>query len=385
MTSGNGTAMRISPSVSDDAVVRLRQWSTDRTYVFSEMLSGVIGTSGECAIRLDDKQVAPKHAQLMFDGELWWIHGTSQPIRQDGIVRSRFVLTAGSEVGIGSTTLIAESARMIQLRAFCQRLMGFGDHRLRAVDLALRAIRLARVRHSAIVLCGEGHLVPIAHALHAYTLGPTAPFVVSDQRRHDIGPTARDPRNVPEAMKALAAARGGSLCIRLSQLPGDLDKALQRIYEPDSDIQLFACMDPGQRARLFTGTIPIEVPPLALRKTELPRIIEEYVCEAVAKLGAPRSCFTESDYRWVIEHAARSLHEIQRATLRVAAVRSSDTIVNAATRLGMSQASLSRWLRHRSSSLPPRSRPTMETRTYDPLSSVSAPRARKQRIGDASD
>jgi hypothetical protein len=51
---------------------------------------------------------------------------------------------------------------------------------------------------------------------------------------------------------------------------------------------------------------------------------------------------------WVLEHAAVSLPEIEKATLRRVALRSSANVSRAATRLGMAPVSLSRWLaRHK--------------------------------------
>lgn len=78
---------------------------------------------------------------------------------------------------------------------------------------------------------------------------------------------------------------------------------------------------------------PIEVPPLADRKSELPRIVDEYVFDAVVDLAPPpRSlALAERDRQWLIEHtAAMSLSELEKAALRLVALRSSVNMSNAA-------------------------------------------------------
>ncbi|MGH9885698.1 MAG: FHA domain-containing protein, partial [bacterium] len=112
----------------DDAVIRLRVWGSDVIHMLPEPPVGrwLIGTASSCATRLVDRFIAPEHARLTFDGEQWWIRdcGTPCGLRQDGVLRRRFVLTPGLEVGIGATTLVAESLRSQRLHAFCQRLLG---------------------------------------------------------------------------------------------------------------------------------------------------------------------------------------------------------------------------------------------------------------------
>jgi hypothetical protein len=112
------------------------------------------------------------------------LHG----LRQDGVPRREFELTPGVEIGIGASVLVAESARGVAVREFCRRLLGWGGDRMRAVDHALRAVRLAMARRSPLVLCGEGDLIPIARTLHRFAMGDRAPFVVCDRRRRNTSP-----------------------------------------------------------------------------------------------------------------------------------------------------------------------------------------------------
>ena len=52
----------------------------------------------------------------------------------------------------------------------------------------------------------------------------------------------------------------------------------------------------------------------------------------------------ERDRQWLIEHAAgMSLSEVEKAALRLVALRSSPNLSHAATRLGRAAVSLSRW------------------------------------------
>jgi DNA-binding NtrC family response regulator len=91
------------------------------------------------------------------------------------------------------------------------------------------------------------------------------------------------------------------------------------------------------------------VPSLSTRTQDLPRIIDEYAQDAIAILDVPATSFQPDDHRWVLEHAAASLPEIEKATLRRVALRTSANVSRAATRLGMAPVSLSRWLaRHKS-------------------------------------
>jgi DNA-binding NtrC family response regulator len=93
--------------------------------------------------------------------------------------------------------------------------------------------------------------------------------------------------------------------------------------------------------------MPIEVPPLGIRETELPRIIQAYADESMSALDAPASCFSEDDRDWVMKHGARSISEIEKATLRIVALNMTNNSHQAAKVLRMAQVSLSRWLGRR--------------------------------------
>jgi hypothetical protein len=110
----------------------------------------------------------------------------------------------------------------------------------------------------------------------------------------------------------------------------------------------------GELAELHPPLVlpaPLAVPPLVRRAAELDRIIAEYAADAIATLAAPASSFTDADHAWVRGHAAASLGEIEKATLRLVTLRTSRNLSHAAARLGMAAVSLSRWLGRRR--LPP--------------------------------
>jgi len=94
------------------------------------------------------------------------------------------------------------------------------------------------------------------------------------------------------------------------------------------------------------------VPSLRVRTDELSRIVDEYAIDAVAELRALRASFTDADRQWVLDNAPLTLPEIEKATLRLVAIRVSRNMSDAAARLGMAPVSLSRWVGRRK--LPPR-------------------------------
>lgn len=88
------------------------------------------------------------------------------------------------------------------------------------------------------------------------------------------------------------------------------------------------------------------MPPLAERTSEIHRIVDEYAADAIAELHARDACLTAGDRRWIIEHPT-SLAEIEKATMRVVALRMSRHLSEAAERIGMAPVSLWRWILRR--------------------------------------
>lgn len=341
---------KASSALGGDEVIQLREWGADWICQLSQpRLRGGSGKmSAMCSPRVADVGESLEQVELICECKQWRIRDLEGAIglRRDGELRQSFVLTPGVEVGIGTTTLVAESRRSIALREFCARVLGWAASRMPAVDHALRAIRFAAASRSTLVLQGEEDLVPLAYALHRRVLGADAPFVVCDSRRGDLAASVRSAANRRSGVAAFELAAGGSLCVTNWRLPRDLPELLKLLYEPDHRVQLIVCTRRHRRDEFLTGVMPIEVPPLVVRETELSRIVDAYAGDAIAALNAPTSSFSEEDHHWVMQDA-RSLSEIEKATLRLVAFNITGNLQQAARVLGMADVSLARWLKRR--------------------------------------
>ena len=336
-----------------DGVIRLRQWGTRAYHELPATTSGrewTIGAAAPCWLQLSDPRrlVSRKHARLVRDGSRWLIRDldSKNGVRVDGVRRTEVVLEPGLEIGIGGITLVAESARLVVLRAFLERILGWADDRLEALDHALRSLRVAATHRAPLVVCGEDDLVQIARGLHGRTLGASRPFVVCDPRRHTTSENVRSAENYDAGMAAMQAAAGGTLCVWARRLPRDFEEVQRALREPSVRIQLVVCAREPSEAGTFVSS-PITVPPLATRAGDLRRIIDEYAGDAIAQLGMQPNAFPSSDRDWVLEHAAHSLPEIEKATRRLLAIRETGNLNQAAARLGMARVSLKAWIGRR--------------------------------------
>jgi hypothetical protein len=342
----------------DDAVVRLREWGGDRVHAMPAADDGMIGSDEGCQIRLEDgtARVSRRHARVWREREAWVIEdaGSRNGLWIDGarVGRGAVTIEPGAELGIGGLTLLAESPRLIALRGFLARVLGWTSDRTAVVDHALRSIRMAAAQRVGLVLGGDAELVAIAHSIHRCALGPDRPFVACDPRRRTASESVRAVQNHAEGGRALEAARGGSLCVLGWRLPRDFSQVLRKLRDPATRVQLVYCSNKPERSDGLLST-PIDIPPLVRRAGELPRIIDEYVHDAITELGASRAAFTRRDHAWVMEHAATSLAEIEKATLRLMAIRLCGSVHRAALRLGMAHVSLSSWLERRRLPTPP--------------------------------
>jgi hypothetical protein len=336
----------------DDKVVRLRMWGTDTTYVLPQppIDECTVGAAESCTIRLHDPsgRVSRVHAQLLRDQGRWLLRdvGSKNGVRVDGARRSEIILQPGLEIGIGGVILLAESALLITLHGFLARLLGWGGDRIEVVDQALRSVRMAATRRSPLLLCGDSDLVSTARSIHRQSRGFDRPFIVCDPRRQTGKANVRVAENHATGMEALVAAAGGTLCVRRERLPADFERVMQALRAPTSPVQLMECaekLDDAEEYRQMT----IVIPPLASRQAELDRIIKAYARDAIAEISAPRRTFQEVDHAWVREHACTSLADVEKATLRLVALRASRNTSDAAARLGMAQISLSRWIGRR--------------------------------------
>jgi len=337
-----------------DEVVQLREWATETVHLLSRTPSTrwtAIGRHRGCSIRLRDRhrRVSRFHAELSYhhDQGQWllrdlnstngtWLHGARTPA---------FWLALGDEIQIGYATLIAESRRSIELRAYVRRLLGWDASRLDDVDAALRWIRASMAGREALVLCGEDDLMPIARSLHCRTLGGDRPFIVCDPEGCQINDPGRPP-NYGDGVPALVAAHGGTLCVRHERLPYDFALIESALQLPTTQVQLIVCSRmAGDCARY--QSLPITIPPLSDRMHELDRIIDEYVLDAIQQLKLEGAALSPEDHEWVRRHASSSLAGIEKATLRLTAIRTCKDLGAAAARLGMRVESLMLWVERR--------------------------------------
>src|SRR5512140_2758399 len=144
----------------DDGVVRLHEWGSDRSYLLPAEPTGAvtIGSSNTCSLQLTDPSgcLSRQHARLVREGTRWIARDldSKNGMRLDGTRRPKVLLEPGSELGLGGITLVAESPRLIALRGFLARILGWAHHRGEFVDLAVRAVRLAVTRRATLALCG---------------------------------------------------------------------------------------------------------------------------------------------------------------------------------------------------------------------------------------
>lgn len=342
----------------NDPVIRLREWGTDKKYDLPQPPTSefIIGAGSGTSVRITDTEgvISRRHCKLAFEHGKWTIRdlGSKNGTFVDGSQREASVITPGTEIRLGKTTLLAESAAFVELRGYVGRVLGMGPERIDAVDHALRAIRFAAIRGAALVLCGDGELVPIALDLHRRVIGPDKPFVSCDPRRRETDANVRSVQNTTKGMEALKAAKGGSICVWSNRLPRDFNDLTLALRRPGAEVQLIVCAHTPAEARSFIAA-PIVIPSLRGRDRELDRIIDEYAAEALASLGCAGP-FTSDDRAWVREHSATSLPEIEKGTRRLVALRHTKTLAAAASMLGMAQGSLQEWVGRRE--LPARSK-----------------------------
>lgn len=334
-----------------DEVIRLRVWASTRTWQLStERPTLVLGASADCDICVDDPTVSREHLQLTYAAGIWT--GTDDDskngTRVDGTRVLTFDLLPGCELAVGGVRLIAETQRWIALREFLCRILGWSKARAETVDLALRSIRNAALGHGPLYINAPIDPAPIAQSLNRYVWGIGQPFVMSDPRRMDTDEAVRGVTSKPTALEAFADAYRGTMCVRGARRPTDLRDALRKLG-PSSRV-LLVIADAATRLRYPADVFanpPIEIPSLDERTAELPRIVDEYLIDAAAELALSSDLFTEEDRDWTLKHAVTSLCEIEKATLRLLALRASDSETMAAARLGMSQVALSRWFGRR--------------------------------------
>jgi hypothetical protein len=330
-------------SISDE-VTQMREWGTGITYPFPPKHgSSILGAAQGCWLRLWDPagRISRRHAALTYNDDGWTISdlGSRNGVQVDGVRITASTLAPGAEVRIGSVTLVAESPRLMLLRALLERLLGWGEDRREEVEQALFSVRIAATHREPLLLCGAGNLVSIARLLHQHVRGDR-PFIVV---------RARTP--YPSGMDALSVVDGGTLCVLRNQQPEDFDEVVSALRGPYARSQLVVCAHALPRghdiaSQIVTVVRSILIPPLADRPRELHRIIDEYAADAISAFGGGR--LAPADREWVASHASGSLHQIAMATRRIVALHVCDGSVTQASKLlDISHGSLSDWLARR--------------------------------------
>ncbi len=334
-------------AINDD-VVRLREWGTDRVYPLFSDLAGpfTIGTAPTCSIQIHDpaRRASREHAHLECVHGRWAVFDRSKNgLFRDGARLEKFLLTPGVEIGLGGgVVLVAESARLIALRNALCRMLGWSAARAEVVDRAVRMTRLAAQRRASLILCGHD-LVPLAEDLHRLTLTAARPFVLCNPRRRTTETESNPTRCAPTGLAALAEAFGGTVCLSTKLPPPDLTELLDAIRRPDCLTQLVVCSESARDAERW-GAAPVVIPPLASRKDEIDHISQEYAAEAAASLGMEEHRLSPAERAWIRDHL-HTLPDVQKATLRLAAIRQAGSISAGAARLGISHVAMLKWLR----------------------------------------
>jgi len=336
----------------NDQVIQLRLWATDVVYPLpaDERRRLAVGAAPTCEIQVHDPSsfTSREHAYLERVDERWTIVDRSKNgLYLDDQQCKRFLLAPGSEIGLGRcVTLIAESARTIALRRALARMLGWSAARAGSIDEAMRLLRLAASGRAILVLCGEPSMVPLAEELHRLTLTERRPFVLCDPRRRTHEDAESFTRRVPDGLTAVAQALDGTVCIDDQRRPGDLARMLEALHRPGRTAQLVVLARNARRADVYTPA-PVVIPPLRSRRDELERLILEYEAEAARRLGISTVELTPAQRSWIRERSGETLPDLQKATLRLIAIRHAGSILGAASLLKMSHVGLGKWFERR--------------------------------------
>jgi Inner membrane component of T3SS, cytoplasmic domain len=332
-----------APSVGewplDDEITGLRVAGTQQSYQLSPSRRvQLIGSAASCDVVIRDRgrTVAAQHAKLVRQASRWSVRALGDPeatpLARDRVPLPEFPLVPGIEIGIGGVTLITESERSRALRRVLVRLIGFDAQHAAEVDRALRTALTAGSGRGALTLYGNGDLAAVAQLLHRHTLHGR-PFVRWERR------TREDPGD------ALAAAAGGTLCVSANDLLWCVDELVERRRRSTTRVQLVILVTAVRRLRPIVAAVaePIVLTPLSRRKDECLRIIDELTVEAAQALGIEPTPLSDADRRTILRFDASTVPAIERATLRIVALRHWRYFARAAHELGMAHASLMEW------------------------------------------
>jgi hypothetical protein len=327
----------------DDEILGLRIAGTEHTHALSPMPRvQIVGSDARCDVVIRDRgrTVAPQHAKLTWQRSRWRIRALDDAapawLSRDRVPLPEFPLVPGIEIGLGEVTLIAESERSRVLRQTLLRLIGFDAERSIEIDRALRTVLTTASGRGALTLYGNEDLGAVAQLLHRTTL-PGRPFIRWERRTGD------DPE------EALAAAAGGTLCVSAHDLSRSVEAIVDGRRRSTTRVQLVVLVAAVRPLRPILAAVadPLVLTPLAKRKHERNRILDELTVEAAATLGIAASQLSDADRRTILRFDAATLPAMERATLRIVALRHWKYFARAARRIGISHASLIEWAESR--------------------------------------
>lgn len=333
-----------------DAVIRLREHSTDRVYGLPvPPVACRMGTASDLELQLHDPSgtVSREHAELVpveVDGErLWKVHDlrSKNGLRCDGEPLRAFVLRPGLEVRLGSLRLIAESLELIRLLSFVRRCLGWAAERQEHIDQALQSLRDWAAQRAELVVVGDGDLRPVVRRLHNLVIGADVPFTWYEPAE-----------GATDAAAAVKTAATGTLCVGTTQRQADAVAVVERVrgIEYVGRPQLVLCTADLARAATIKGSLErpavIHVPPLVSRASELEDIVQEYAWEIAREQRLPGPGFTMQDLEQLGALPFRSLAEVEDTALRLIMLRTWGLRAGA-VRLGIDHSSLRAWARRR--------------------------------------
>lgn len=135
------------------------------------------------------------------------------------------------------------------------------------------------------------------------------------------------------------------MCIRSNRLPPDFDALALSLRASGAVSMLFVCLQGYDPVRDLLSP-PIEVHPLAARASELERLLDECLKDSAEVLGV-REVRLPRRLRESVLRRVESLADLETTALRLVALASSRSVLQAAGRLRMAAVSLSRWLGRR--------------------------------------
>src|SRR3954470_3214525 len=144
-----------------DEVTQFREWGTHVSHPFPpKHVASTIGASRDCWLRLWDPNgsVSRSHAMLTHGTDGWVLEdlGSKNGVYLDGARVPALSVVPGAEIRIGEVTLLAESPKLIALRALLGGFGGGGGGGGEGVDRPLFWGGAPTPPREPLLLCGEG-------------------------------------------------------------------------------------------------------------------------------------------------------------------------------------------------------------------------------------